>query len=62
MSEHNLANASTSTADLFRDEAARARRFARAMTDRKVIDQLHRIAALYDELSAGQALDPRDRD
>ena len=35
---------------LFREEAERARRYAAAMTDKKVIDRLNKIAALYDEL------------
>lgn len=52
----------TTEADLFREEAARARRYAAAMTDRKIIDQLHRIADLYDRLSLGQDPGPTDRD
>jgi hypothetical protein len=49
-------------ATLFREEAERARRYAAAMTDRKVIDRLNEIAALYDELAAGQDPGPTDRD
>jgi hypothetical protein len=52
----------TTEADLFREEAARARRYAAAMTDRKVIDRLHQIAALYDQLSIGQDPGPTDRE
>jgi hypothetical protein len=58
-----LPNTTVSTdATLFRDEAGRARRYAAAMTDRKVIDRLNEIAALYDELAAGQDPGPTDRD
>jgi hypothetical protein len=32
------------------------------MTDKKVIDRLNEIAALYDELAAGQGLGRTDRD
>ena len=49
-------------ATLFREEAGRARRYAAAMTDKKVIDRLNEIAALYDELAAGQDPGPTDRD
>ena len=49
-------------ATLFREEAERARRYAAAMTDKKVIDRLNAIAALYDELAVGQNLGPTDRD
>jgi hypothetical protein len=49
-------------ADLFREEAARARRYAAAMTDQKVSDQLNQIAALYDALGDGQSPSPTDRD
>ena len=50
-----LPNPTVSTdATLFREEAERARRYAAAMTDKKVIDRLNEIAALYDELAAGQ--------
>ena len=58
-----LPNTTVSTdATLFREEAERARRYAAAMTDRKLIDRLNEIAALYDELAAGQDLGPTDRD
>jgi hypothetical protein len=49
-------------ATLFREEAERARRYAAAMTDKKVIDRLKEIAALYDELAAGQEPGPTDRE
>jgi len=49
-------------ADLFREEVQRARRYAAAMTDRKVIDQLKWIATLYDALAIRQDLGPTDRD
>jgi hypothetical protein len=49
-------------ADLFREEAERARRYAAAMTDRNVIDQLSRIAALYEALATAQDPGPTDRD
>jgi hypothetical protein len=52
----------SSTATLFREEAERARRYAAAMTDKRVIDRLNEIAALYDELAAGQDPVPTDRD
>jgi hypothetical protein len=32
------------------------------MTDKKIIDRLNEIAALYDELAAGQDPGPTDRD
>ena len=48
--------------DLFREEAARARRFAEAMTDARVIERLHQIAELYDALAVGQDPGPTDRD
>ena len=58
-----LPNTTVSTdATLFREEAERARRYAAAMTDKKVIDRLNEIAALYDELAAGQDPGPTDRD
>jgi hypothetical protein len=58
-----LPNTTVSTdATLFREEAGRARRYAAAMTDKKVIDCLNEIAALYDELAAGQDPGPTDRD
>ena len=49
-------------ATLFREEAERARRYAAAMTDKKVIHVLNQIAALYDQLAAGQGPGPTDRD
>jgi hypothetical protein len=52
----------SSDASIFREEAERARRYAAAMTDKKVIDRLNQIAALYEELAAGQDLGPADRD
>ena len=52
----------TTDATLFREEADRARRYAAAMTDKKIIDQLNQIAALYDELAAGQDPGPTDRE
>ena len=56
-------NTTVSTdATLFREKAERARRYAAAMTDKKVIDRLNEIAALYDELAVGQNLGPTDRD
>jgi hypothetical protein len=58
-----LPNTTVSTdATLFREEAERARRYAAAMTDKKIIDRLNEIAALYDELAAGQDTGPTDRD
>jgi hypothetical protein len=58
-----LPNTTLSTdATLFREEAERARRYAAAMTDKKIIDRLNEIAALYDELAAGQDTGPTDRD
>ena len=62
MSE-TLPNTTVSTdATLFREEAERARRYAAAMTDKKVIDRLNQIAALYEDLAAGQDPGPTDRD
>jgi hypothetical protein len=46
----------------FREEAKRARRYAAAMADKKIIDRLNEIAALYDELAAGQDPGPTDRE
>jgi hypothetical protein len=61
--DKTLPNTTVSTdATLFREEAERARRYAAAMTDKKVIDRLNEIAALYDELAAGQNPGPTDRD
>jgi hypothetical protein len=62
MSE-TLPNTTVSTdATLFREEAERARRYAAAMTDKKVINRLNEIAALYEELAAGQDPGPTDRE
>jgi hypothetical protein len=45
-----LPNTTVSTdATLFREEAERARRYAAAMADKKIIDRLNEIAALYDD-------------
>ena len=56
-------NTTVSTdATLFREKAERARRYAAAMTDKKVIDRLNKIAALYDALAVGQNLGQTDRD
>ena len=52
----------TTDAALFREEAERARRYAAAMTDKKIIDRLNQIAALYDQLAAGQHPGPTDRE
>jgi hypothetical protein len=61
--DETLPNTTVSTgATLFREEAERARRFSAAMTDRKVIDRLNEIAAIYEELAAGQDPGPTDRD
>ena len=58
-----LPNTTASTdATLFREEAEQARRYAAAMTEKKVIDRLNEIAALYDEPAAGQDPGPTDRD
>jgi hypothetical protein len=58
-----LPNTTISTdATLFREEAERARRYAAAMTEKTVTDRLNQIAALYDELAAGQDPGPTDRD
>jgi len=38
------------------------RRYAAAMTDKKIIDRLNEIATLYDELAAGQDPGPTDRE
>ena len=47
----------TTDATLFREEAERARRYAAAMTDKRTIDRLNEIAALYDELAANRTPD-----
>ena len=52
----------TTDATLFREEAERARRYAAAMTDKKIIDRLNEIATLYDKLAAGQDPGPTDRE
>jgi hypothetical protein len=52
----------STAADLFREEAERARRYAATMTDQRVIAQLNRIVELYEELAAGQHPGPTDRD
>jgi hypothetical protein len=52
----------TTDATLFREEAERARRYAAAMTDKRTIDRLNEIAALYEELAAGQDAGPTDRE
>ena len=52
----------TTDATLFREEAERARRYAAAMIEKKIIDRLNAIAALYDELAAGQDPGPTDRE
>ena len=61
--DETLPNTTISTdAALFREEAERARRYAAAMIDKKIIDRLNEIAALYDELAAGQDAGLTDRD
>ena len=52
----------STSATLFREEAERARRYAAAMTDKKIINRLNKIAVLYDELAAGQDPAPTDRE
>jgi hypothetical protein len=52
----------STSADLFQEEAERARRFAATMTDQKIIAQLNQIAALYEELAADQHLGRNDRE
>ena len=47
----------TTDATLFREEAERARRYAAAMTDKKVIDRLNEIAALYDDPATSTKFD-----
>jgi hypothetical protein len=49
-------------AELFREEAERARRYAATTRDRNVIEQLTQIARLYETLAAGQTTGPSDRD
>jgi hypothetical protein len=49
-------------ASIFREEALRARRYAAATRDQNVVDRLSHIAALYEELAAGQDPGPTDRD
>ena len=61
--DERLPNTTASTdATLFREQAERTRRCAAAMTEKKVIDRLNEIAALYDEPAAGQDPGPTDRD
>jgi hypothetical protein len=51
----SIPNTTLSTdADLFREEAERARRYAAALIDKTVVKRLHQIAAMYDELATGQ--------
>lgn len=58
-----IPNTTISTeADLFREEAERARRFAAAMIDKRVAGRLHEIAALYDSLAVGQDPGHTDRE
>jgi hypothetical protein len=58
-----IPNATHATdADLFREEAERARRYAAAMTDKTVSQRLNQIAALYEALANGQDPGPTDRD
>ena len=59
--DQKLSNTTVSTdATLFREEAERARRYAAAMTDKKVINTLSEIAARYEQLAAAPG--PTDRD
>ena len=61
--DETLPNTTISTdATLFREEAERARRYAAAMIDKKVIDRLNEIAPLYDQLAAGQDSGLTDHD
>jgi hypothetical protein len=56
--DETLPNTTISTdAALFREEAERARRYAAAMIDKKVIDRLNEIAALYDGSRPGKTPD-----
>jgi hypothetical protein len=58
-----IPNTTLSTnADLFREEAERARRYAAAITDKSIAERLNQIASLYDDLAAGQDPGPTDRD
>jgi hypothetical protein len=60
---HPIPNTTISSdADLFREEAERARRYAAAMIDKQVIDRLHEIAELYEELATGQDPGHTDRE
>ncbi|HEX3883794.1 MAG TPA: hypothetical protein VHW66_14130 [Stellaceae bacterium] len=52
----------SSHADLFREEAERARRYVATTRDRSVIEQLTQIARIYENLAAGQTPGPTDRD
>jgi hypothetical protein len=52
----------STNAELFREEAERARRFAAAISEKSVVDRLNQIAALYDALAAGQDPGPTDRE
>jgi len=58
----NPNTSATTDADLFREEAERARRLAAAMTDKAAIERLNQIAALYDALANAQDPGPTDRD
>ena len=61
--DETLPNTTVSTtATLFREEAGRAHRYAAAMTDKTVIDRLYEIAAIFDELAAGQDPGGTDRE
>jgi hypothetical protein len=62
MAANPLNTTISSPADLFREEAERARRFSATMTDQKVINQLNLIASLYEKLAVGQHPGPTDRD
>ena len=58
-----IPNANISTdADLYREEAARARRYAAATKDKAVIGRLNQIAELYEALAAGQQATQTDLD
>jgi hypothetical protein len=63
MDEILLPNTTISTdATLFREEAERARRYAAAMIRQEGHRSVNQIAALYDELAAGQDSGLTDRD